>query len=514
MILTLLATLALGAPQMVQGPGGDASGPGPLDRSAGWQSLLGGDLGLGWDFAAAPGWSREDGVLHRHAGGGDLVHSAVLTDFELAFDWRVSRGGNSGVKYRVRNRLGPEYQVLDDARHPDGKRARHSAAALYDLLPAKGKTLRPTFEFNRALVRAVGPRLEHWLNGVRVLDVDLETAAFGAALAKSKFRAVADFGREPGTLLLQDHGDEVAYRRLWLRDLSALAEKRSPLFDGETLAGWRALGDAIYEVDEDSILGRIGGGGQSFLVTEQSFGDFILEVELKPELPGNSGIQVRSHQRESGRLFGYQIEIDSSKRAWSGGLYDEARRGWLDDLKDNPAGRDAFRTGEWNEYRIECVGPWIRAWVNGVPTADYLDGADLEGVFGLQVHSGNNTRIRWRNLRLTDLGGYAWTPADAHIQSTAESQPTSLVFEKPLVGLRMTVEGGIDTVWINGVAVPVRSDLDTTTLEFLTNGRRSAVTQGDRRRVLPAPLDLESVQLSCEGHGPGRLSVTEILTRL
>jgi hypothetical protein len=177
------------------------------------------------------------------------------------------------------------------------------------------------------------------------------------------------------------------------------------LFDGETLAGWTVLGDAIYEVDEGSILGRVGGGGQSFLITDRTFADFRLDVDVKAELPGNSGIQVRSHVDDDGRLYGYQIEIDSSERAWSGGLYDEGRRGWLDDLSEDAHARTAFRTGEWNHYRIECLGPTIRAWVNGIKTADFVDDVDAEGVIGLQVHSGNNTRVRWRNLGLVDLDG-------------------------------------------------------------------------------------------------------------
>jgi hypothetical protein len=140
------------------------------------------------------------------------------------------------------------------------------------------------------------------------------------------------------------------------------------LFDGETLDGWHELGDARWSVDDGCILGEVGGGGQSFLVTEQLYGDFALELDVKNDLQGNSGIQVRSHLRDDGRLQGYQIEIDPSPRARSGGLYDEARRGWLDDLADDEAARAAFRPGEWNRYRIECRGAWIRAWVNGVPT--------------------------------------------------------------------------------------------------------------------------------------------------
>ncbi|MCK6448372.1 MAG: DUF1080 domain-containing protein [Planctomycetes bacterium] len=218
------------------------------------------------------------------------------------------------------------------------------------------------------------------------------------------------------------------YTEIRRRVRAELPGEEVRLCDGHSLAGWKALGDAKYVVELGApdattqlgefgslagIVGEVGGGAQSFLVTEREFGDFVLDVDVRNERPGNSGIQVRSHVREDGRLFGYQLEIDPSPRGWSGGLYDEGRRGWLDDLADDEAARGAFTPGEWNHYRIECHGPWIRAWVNGVATADFLDPLDLSGVLGLQVHSGNDTRVRWANFRLRDLGRRAWRTADS-----------------------------------------------------------------------------------------------------
>lgn len=181
------------------------------------------------------------------------------------------------------------------------------------------------------------------------------------------------------------------------------APRAIELFNGRDLSGWRQIGDARWEIENGELIGSIGGGSQSFLATEAEFSDFMLELELKNELPGNSGVQVRSHQNEKGRVFGYQIEIDPSERAWSGGLYDEGRRGWLFDLKDAPEARAAFRNGDWNHYRIELRGNSIRTWVNGVPAVDTTDEADASGFIALQVHSGNNTRMRFRNVRLTPL---------------------------------------------------------------------------------------------------------------
>ena len=402
-------------------PGGAPNHLTPLEEMSGWRLLFDGastDGWVGFESEGVPqGWIVDDGCLHRAVAAKDILTTETFGDFELTFEWKVAKAVNSGVKYRLEGEsprygnVGCEYQVLDDANREDNPKCR--AGALYAIAETRGATLAPAGEFNWSRIVARGDHVEHWLNGVRVLQLEVGSDPWLAAKAKSKFRDVETFGtpkRSP--ILLQDHGGKVWFRNLKIREFDAIPGERVELFDGESLAGWRALGDAIFEPDEGCILGRIGGGGQSFLVTERPYGDFILEVELKNEMPGNSGIQVRSHQRENGRLFGYQIEIDASERAWSAGLYDEARRGWLQNLEDNEAGRRAFRNGDWNTYRIECLGPWIRVWLNGVPTVDYFDTADLEGVIGLQVHSGNNTRMRWRDFRMIDLGESGWEAID------------------------------------------------------------------------------------------------------
>ncbi|OHB86672.1 MAG: hypothetical protein A2V98_10975 [Planctomycetes bacterium RBG_16_64_12] len=178
-----------------------------------------------------------------------------------------------------------------------------------------------------------------------------------------------------------------------------------PLFDGKTLDGWRkAGGGATYRVDDGCIVGEVGPGPNTFLSTEKIFGDFILKLEVKLDVPGNSGIQFRSHEREGGGpVYGYQCEIDPSERAWSGGIYDESRRGWLYPLKDDEAARKAFKLDDWNEYVLEAIGPSLKTWVNGVPCAKLTDDADADGFIALQVHSGKEGRIRWRNIRIKEV---------------------------------------------------------------------------------------------------------------
>jgi hypothetical protein len=186
----------------------------------------------------------------------------------------------------------------------------------------------------------------------------------------------------------------------------------TPLFDGKSLDGWhKAGGGATYKVEGDCIVGEVGPGGNTFLCTDKTYHDFILQLELKLDVPGNSGIQFRSHKREGdGRVFGYQCEIDPSDRAWSGGIYDEARRGWLFPLTLNEPARRAFKVDGWNEYVIKAVGPHIQTWVNGVPCADLFDPMDIEGFIALQVHAGNEGRIRWRNIGIKELGRHEWVP--------------------------------------------------------------------------------------------------------
>src|SRR6056297_1771038 len=144
------------------------------------------------------------------------------------------------------------------------------------------------------------------------------------------------------------------------------------LFNGKDLSGWKQLnGEAKYEVVDGMIVGTtVLNTPNSFLATEKEYSDFIFEVELLVEENMNSGIQFRSESKpdfRNGRVHGYQCEVDPSDRAWSAGIYGEARRGWLYPLSLNPEAQPALKMGEWNRYRIECIGNNIKTWLNGVP---------------------------------------------------------------------------------------------------------------------------------------------------
>jgi hypothetical protein len=184
------------------------------------------------------------------------------------------------------------------------------------------------------------------------------------------------------------------------------------LFDGKTLAGWTQRGgEAKYRVEDEQIVGTSAPGTpNSFLCTDREFADFLLEYEFKVDPRLNSGVQIRSNSvagYQNGRVHGYQVEIDPSERAFTAGIYDEARRGWLCDLKDNEPARKAFRQNEWNQVRVEARGASIKTCLNGVPAADLRDDLTRTGFIALQVHSTQEKEpleVRWRNLRIRDLG--------------------------------------------------------------------------------------------------------------
>ena len=209
--------------------------------------------------------------------------------------------------------------------------------------------------------------------------------------------------------------------------VAGAAEKLTPIFDGKTLNGWNQCnGSAKYYVENGELVGVTAKGSpNSFLCSEKEYGDFILEFEVKDDPALNSGVQIRSHRyqkqtevmtenkgkskrtHEAGRVHGYQVEIASEESGASGGIYEEAGRGWLANVSSDPVASKAFHDNQWNKFRVVAIGDSIKTWINGVPCADLVDAADQSGFIGLQVHQfpgENPAQVRWRNIRLEDLG--------------------------------------------------------------------------------------------------------------
>ncbi len=213
------------------------------------------------------------------------------------------------------------------------------------------------------------------------------------------------------------------------------------LFDGQSLDGWTQRGGkASYTVEDQQIVGTtVPNTPNSFLCTKQHYDNFVLQLEFKvhPEL--NSGVQIRSNslpEYNNGRVHGYQVEIDPSDRAWSAGIYDEGRRGWLFNLTQKDDARYAFQQDQWNKLLIIAIGNRIRTWLNGVPAADLTDDMTASGFIALQVHGVGGRQdpisVRWRNIRLRQVGDDE--------QVVPESQSIDIGPEKNIVNDTARVE--------------------------------------------------------------------------
>ncbi len=259
--LTLLLVLQTNTPTAPPGKPNELTA---AERAAGWRLLfdgrtLAGWRGLGYDGVPAGHWVVVDGAIKKVASGdvprvadgrplngGDLMTVDTFGDFELTWEWKVTPGANSGVKYNVseemsvaqagsmtpaavargaiapnHSALGFEYQMLDDDRHEDGKLPTHRSGALYDLIaPNDQRHVHPVGEWNRSMVIFRGRHGEHWLNGEKIVAFDLGTPRLDSLLAASKYRSIPGFGdRRRGHIILQDHGDEVYFRNLKVREL-------------------------------------------------------------------------------------------------------------------------------------------------------------------------------------------------------------------------------------------------------------------------------------------------------
>lgn len=229
----VIALAGVGCSDTPAGPGdvNSPSGPNRLteaERAAGWRLLFDGVGTTGWrgfrQSSMPAGWAVADGALTRVSGGGDIVTVEQFANFELALEWQIGPAGNSGIMFRVSEagdatfHTGPEMQVLDDAGHPDGRNPLTSAGACYALFPPSASVARPPGSWNDVRIVVNGSLVQHWLNGVRVVEYEIGSADWTARVNASVFRDLPRYGREPlGHIALQDHGDRVAYRSIKVR---------------------------------------------------------------------------------------------------------------------------------------------------------------------------------------------------------------------------------------------------------------------------------------------------------
>ncbi|MEE8155050.1 MAG: DUF1080 domain-containing protein, partial [Phycisphaerales bacterium] len=356
------------------------------------------------------------GELVVEPGTGDAFSRETFQDFTLHVEFMYSQtdpasasDGNGGIYIFDTYEL----QILNSYGQPVRD---NGCGALYRFrAPNVNVAYRPG-QWQRYDIEFVAPRWDE--DGKKLAQARI-TVRHNGVLVHKDVRLTRPTGagapERPGggPIVLQDHGNRVRFRNIWVvpqtswEGSDALGFK--PLFDGKTLTGWRRLGgEAAYVVHNDMIVGETRPNQpNTFLCTEQEYADFVLELEFKIDRQLNSGIQIRSwsdSNKDDSRVRGYQVEIDPSDRAWSAGIYEEGRRGWLHPLDNNDYAQRALDPDAWNRLRIVARGDVIRTYLNDVPAAVLLDSAVRSGFIGLQVHGvGGRTeplRIRWRDIRL------------------------------------------------------------------------------------------------------------------
>ncbi|MFS8615712.1 MAG: DUF1080 domain-containing protein [Solitalea sp.] len=205
------------------------------EKAEGWVLLFDGKTTQGWkgynrdDVPVA--WVVEDGALTLDtaklgSGGGDILTAGIYENFELRLEWKISPNGNSGIIYNVVEgehpatyHTGPEMQVLDNDGHPDGKIEKHRAGDLYDLVKSSEEPVKPVGQWNQVRLVQQDGKIEHWLNGVKVVEADMNSQEWKELVAGSKFNSMPDFGKsKKGHIALQDHGDKVWYRNIKIKE--------------------------------------------------------------------------------------------------------------------------------------------------------------------------------------------------------------------------------------------------------------------------------------------------------
>ena len=391
------------------------------ENAEGWKLLFDGETMNGWkDFngtTLTQPWHVVDGCIQAKGTGSDsdgyIVTDKEYENFELSWDWKLSKGGNSGMIYHViENKAykvpyvtGPEYQLLDDANFPEAIEEWQKLGVDYAMhVPDKSlMKVNPAGQWNNAKIVFDNGHVEHWLNGVKILEFEAWTDDWFKRKNSGKWENAPEYGlAKKGVICLQDHGYPASFRNIKIKELPRKT-KEVNLFNGVDLKGWEAYGTEKWYVEDGLLVCESGPDKQyGYLATREYYDDFDLTVEFKQEADGNSGVFIRSFIQEGVRVNGWQVEV-APKGHDTGGIYESYGRGWLVKIPDEK--ETILKENEWNTMRIKVQGDNVITWLNGEEMVNINDakiGAG-KGRIALQIHDGGGIKVLWRNLKVKTL---------------------------------------------------------------------------------------------------------------
>ncbi|WP_370459933.1 DUF1080 domain-containing protein, partial [Bacteroides sp. 519] len=387
----------------------------------GWKLLFDGSTMNGWrDYngtALTEPWHVVDGCIQAKGEGSDgtgyIVTDKEYANFELQWDFKLSKGGNSGMLYHVVERpefkvpyvTGPEYQLLDVPNFEGDLEEWQKMGVDYAMyLPDQTKMkVNPYGEWNTAKIVFDNGHVEHWMNGVKILEFEAWTEDWFKRKNSGKWENAPEYGLAPtGVLCLQDHGYPASFRNIKIKELPVKSQEVE-LFNGKDLTGWVKYGPEKWYVENDLLVCESGPEKKyGYLGTERYFQDFDLTLEFKQEADGNSGVFIRSYMKNPANveISGWQVEV-APPNMHTGGIYESYGRGWV--IKPAPEKEKALKMGEWNTMRILVQGDKVTSWLNGEEMVDWQDEkfAKGKGRICLQIHDGGGIKVYWRNINPT-----------------------------------------------------------------------------------------------------------------
>ncbi len=387
----------------------------------GWKLLFDGKSMQGWrDYNGTEltqPWHAVDGVLKAKGEGSDgcgyIVTTNEYENFILKWDWKLSKGGNSGMIYHVVENpafdtpyvTGPEYQLLDVPNFEGKLEEWQKLGVDYAMhLPDSSKMqVNPYGEWNNSMIVFDNGHVEHWLNGIKILEFKAWTKDWFKRKASGKWANAPEYGiAKSGVICLQDHGYPAEFRNIKIKELPRIS-KEEVLFNGENLEGWEVYGTEKWYVEDGIMICESGEEKKyGYLATEKYYDNFDLTLEFNQVSNGNSGVFIRSFIEKDVKVNGWQVEV-APKGMDTGGIYESYGRGWLiqiDDEKEN-----ILKEGEWNTMRIKVDGDNVTTWLNGVEMVNINDEkiGNAKGRIALQIHDGGGVKVQWRNIKVKNL---------------------------------------------------------------------------------------------------------------